>query len=998
MVKLISHLRKFTVGLAAFAALLTPVAAQAARTDALWDYIQGGNYTKPNGSANGTDILIFGSNHYLNFGSVTGTNGYGVRDNAGTIECKNSGGAWAACVGAASSITGLISAGTNVTITGSGTGGSPYVINSSGGTGSPGGTSGQLQYNAAGAFGGVSTTTQGGTGVISVSNSPVVIGASPSVISLTGGAGGQVLAWLNGIPTWTATSTLSTISGLLNLATQVTGNLSVNNLNGGTSASATTFWRGDSTWAVPFTLTTTGSSGAATFSAGTLNIPQYSGGGTGLATTSPTANNQALIYNSSGAGSAYSVGTTSVISANGITGSFTVFNTGGLTNSVGLATINAGVLGSPVNGAVPTSQATSTLYGTGIGGQLLTWNNGVPQWVASTTYSAPLVFAAGNVTITNASAGVTGALTGTDWSTFNNKVGTARQMLTTYPVQGGGDLSADRTLSLAFGTTTANSWNQLQTFTYASSTGFSTAYASSTSAFFGTLNLPNISGTQCLHSIAGVVSGTGSDCGSASGLSSYDAWTHPSAGQSATTSLMQFFGNASTSQLTATSSVYLATLGGSVGVGTTSPQKIFHVYGNQSGGIARFERRTAGVSGTISSPSYFGTQDIAFSDTGTGHDFLGPTQTFSFIDSAGTVNTLGQIGAVRTGADNTGNFSILANSAGVANASFTVAGNGVVAVGSTSPSAGANACGAFGFCVVNAAAAGPTQSEAQIKLISATSTDEVRTFITARSNITPHRSEIGSETNHDFDIFSNNTARAAFTKAGGFSFGAAYFALEPGLNNSIFQGTMGVGSSSPYAKLSVHANAGDTATTLFAIGSSTSLATSTLFSVSNTGNVSLAGRLTVLGDFVLTAVASLVTSATNMLGIDTTTGQLRWFDGTNTHVALDEYQVGTFFASSTLSYLGTAAAATSTTRLYNPRYAATTTSIYCKTNTGTYGLQVGHGTASTTYMTCNSTGVELTTYPNGSFTAREDVWIGIGTLTGTPSGLSITVTQAKVAD
>ncbi len=42
---------------------------------------------------------------------------------------------------------------------------------------------------------------------------------------------------------------------------------------------ATNFMNGTGNWAVPFTLTTTGSSGAATFSAGTLNIPQYSGGG-----------------------------------------------------------------------------------------------------------------------------------------------------------------------------------------------------------------------------------------------------------------------------------------------------------------------------------------------------------------------------------------------------------------------------------------------------------------------------------------------------------------------------------------------------------------------------------------------------------------------------------------------------------------------------------------------------------------------------------------------
>ncbi len=43
--------------------------------------------------------------------------------------------------------------------------------------------------------------------------------------------------------------------------------------------SATTFLSGNDTWSAPFTLTTTGSSGAATFSSGTLNIPQYAGSG-----------------------------------------------------------------------------------------------------------------------------------------------------------------------------------------------------------------------------------------------------------------------------------------------------------------------------------------------------------------------------------------------------------------------------------------------------------------------------------------------------------------------------------------------------------------------------------------------------------------------------------------------------------------------------------------------------------------------------------------------
>lgn len=59
-----------------------------------------------------------------------------------------------------------------------------------------------------------------------------------------------------------------------------------------------------------------------------------------------------------------------------------------------------------------------------------------------------------------------------------------------------------------------------------------------------------------------------------------------------------------------------------------------------------------------------------------------------------------------------------------------------------------------------------------------------------------------------------------------------------------YQGREGISSSSPYAKLSVQANPNDLAVsnTLFAIGSSTASATTTLFSVDNTGGTFVGGR------------------------------------------------------------------------------------------------------------------------------------------------------------
>lgn len=39
-------------------------------------------------------INIYGSNQYLNFGNTTGSSGYGIRNNGGKLEVKDSGGAW----------------------------------------------------------------------------------------------------------------------------------------------------------------------------------------------------------------------------------------------------------------------------------------------------------------------------------------------------------------------------------------------------------------------------------------------------------------------------------------------------------------------------------------------------------------------------------------------------------------------------------------------------------------------------------------------------------------------------------------------------------------------------------------------------------------------------------------------------------------------------------------------------------------------------------------
>lgn len=63
-----------------------------ARTDNLW-INRAGNYMETS-SPDGYNILINGEDRYINFRLVSGSLGYGFRDNNGTLQFKHSGGAW----------------------------------------------------------------------------------------------------------------------------------------------------------------------------------------------------------------------------------------------------------------------------------------------------------------------------------------------------------------------------------------------------------------------------------------------------------------------------------------------------------------------------------------------------------------------------------------------------------------------------------------------------------------------------------------------------------------------------------------------------------------------------------------------------------------------------------------------------------------------------------------------------------------------------------------
>lgn len=236
--------------------------------------------------------------------------------------------------------------------------------------------------------------SSGGAGVTGVATSTFPTISGPFIVPSTLGA----LVGGSGAITYTGLATTSAVTQ---------GNVFYSSGGAGVSNVATG------------TITCTGSASCGTGSyviGANLTITGSASGGTGLATTSPTANDQVLVYNSAGAGAAYSIATTSL----SFTGPFAIANPIGVLKNgavtyTGLATTSALTQG-------------QLLYNT-------TGGNGVSS-VATGTISAgstAITVTAGRSAIGGAlaidCATATGAQAGclsiSSFGTFNNKVGTS---------------------------------------------------------------------------------------------------------------------------------------------------------------------------------------------------------------------------------------------------------------------------------------------------------------------------------------------------------------------------------------------------------------------------------------------------------------------------------------------------------------------------------------------------------------------------------------------
>ena len=432
------------------------------------------------------------------------------------------------------------------------------------------------------------------------------------------GTGGQVLAWNSGVPQWVATTTLSNGTGITTTYSAATNQWTITNTGAtfafpfttsstfGTTSSATSssiqtvgvFFASSTVAASQFpfasstAITISGTASTSFFFAnGLTNCSSNNNltwvNGTFGCEPDDTATGEAPAFAWESNYAAVNAATSSVLwakfginasstshFANASTSQFTVgaqwfpslsnsglgvdangkvyaaatstlANISGTLALTQLANQNANtVLANATAGsAAPTAIATSSFFGTGAGGQVLAWNSGVPQWVATTTFSTGLTYANGAVVCDTASGSALGCLTGTDWDTFNNK-----QVAGNYITALTGDVTASGpgSASVSFALGNTHWWTAQQNFGNASTSQFS----ATSSVWFTSLGTP--AGTFLAVDPNGLLIATSTPAVGGSGTVTNIATTYPITGGPITTTgtLSLAFGTTTTNTWT----------------------------------------------------------------------------------------------------------------------------------------------------------------------------------------------------------------------------------------------------------------------------------------------------------------------------------------------------------------------------------------------------------------------------------------------------------------
>jgi hypothetical protein len=333
----------------------------------------------------------------------------------------------------------------------------------------------------------------------------------------------------------------------------------------------------------------------------------------------------------------------------------------------------------------------------------------------------------------------------------------------------------------------------------------------------------------------------------------------------------------------ATSTAFRLPTSGSLGVGTSSPFAKFSIQSNNGD--------TATTLFAIGSSTASATSTLfSISNTGSTTLFQIPSSILK-TDANGTI-----IAAVAgtdyvTGAGLTAAFPFTATTFGstAANSTSTLIGftNGIYALASSTIGAGGQTTGLT--ISGGATTTGNLAVSGSATIVGTASAATVIFSSTIAGSVPLIRATGGTASAPTYGFNSDGNT-------GIFTPGADLIGFSTGGTERLrisSTGAVGVGTTSPFAKLSVHTNNGDTNEVLFAIGSSTASATSTLFSVSNTGlitglNFSLSNgttsALAVTGSSTITGALNSV--ASNLLGSTTLLGNSLFTNATTTSFAI----------------------------------------------------------------------------------------------------------------